>query len=77
MKTQPLSIDPATLEDSRQAAENAGMSWSAYAARAIRKQVIRDNLRRAWDTRANRTPEQIAEDDTWAAMVSARLTADQ
>jgi hypothetical protein len=65
MKSQPLSIDPHDLDLSRAAAAAEGISWSAYAARAIRRQAIRDNLRRAAEYDKRRTPEDRAESDAF------------
>lgn len=65
MKTQPLSIDPTTLEGSKRAAEAAGMSWSAYAARAIKRQVMEDNMRAAAELDRNLDPEQTAARHAW------------
>ncbi|MET0701682.1 MAG: hypothetical protein ABWY93_18685 [Mycobacterium sp.] len=78
MKTQPLSIDPNTLDASRRAAEAAGLNWSAYATRAIRHEIMEDNMRRAAALIRQLAPEQTAERDAWrtarATAMAARLS---
>lgn len=75
MKSQPLSIDPHDLEMSKAAALAEGISWSAYAARAIRRQAMTDNIRRAAEWDKTRSPEDLTLQAAWDQASATAIAA--
>lgn len=79
MKTQQLSIDPDLLASSKAAAEQRGESWSAYVARALRRQSLIDSVRRAAADDARLAPAEQAQRDAvrrYAGQRRSELTAE-
>jgi hypothetical protein len=73
--SKTLTLEETALDAGKAAAEAAGMTLSAYASRALRKQAMADNIVRAAELLAAQPAEERAAMDALRADRAARIVA--